>query len=379
MKEIEMIPYLNLKVLHEPIREELDKVYQNVMDSNWYIMGSYLEKFEQEFAQYCGANYCVGVGNGLDALRIILQSYGIGAGDEVIVSANTFIASVLAITYVGATPVFIDAKEDTYTLDTSLIEQKITEKTKAIMAVHIYGRTADMDKVNELAQKYHLKVIEDAAQAHGAKFKGKRAGSLGDAAGFSFYPGKNLGALGDGGAIVTSDKELADKARAISNYGSVKKYHHIYKGCNSRLDELQAGFLSVKLKYLEEWNKERIEIAKLYNNKIKNTHFILPCEDSLFDECNVFHIYPVLCKDRDKLQAYLTQNGIGTNVHYPIPIPEQEAYGEYNGMMEDIPVTRRICREEISIPLYPGMKKEEIKRVIDVMNEYKGEVYEENQ
>ena len=292
-----MIPYLNLKVLHEPIREELDKVYKNVMDNNWYIMGSYLEKFENEFAEFCGAKYCVGVGNGLDALRIILQAYGIGAGDEVIVAANTFIASVLAITYVGATPVFVDAQMDTYTMDASLIEKKITSKTKAIMAVHIYGRTADMDKIKEIAQKYNLKVIEDAAQAHGARFQGKRTGNLGDAAGFSFYPGKNLGALGDGGAIVTNDRELADKMRSISNYGSEEKYHHRYKGCNSRLDELQAGFLSVKLRYLEEWNNERIRIAKIYNENIKNSRLILPCEDSFVEERNVFHIYPVLCKD----------------------------------------------------------------------------------
>lgn len=369
-----MIPYLNLKAIHEPIREELDEVYRGVMDNSWYIMGSYLERFEHAFAKFCGAKYCVGVGNGLDALRIILQACGIGDGDEVIVSANTFIASVLAITYVGAVPVFIDADKESYTMDTSLIEEKITSKTKAIMAVHIYGRTVDMDKVNQIAKKYHLKVIEDAAQAHGARFRGKRAGSLGHAAGFSFYPGKNLGALGDGGAIVTNDKELAEKVRAIGNYGSREKYHHSYKGCNSRLDELQAGFLSVKLKYLEEWNRERIRIAKIYNETIKNTNFTLPCEDSFWEERNVFHIYPVLCRNREKLQSYLKQNGIGTNVHYPIPIPEQEAYSEWKDMTAYIPVTKRICSEELSIPLYPGMTEPEILRVVEVMNQYKGDV-----
>lgn len=369
-----MIPYLNLKALHEPIREELDEVYKTVMDNNWYIMGSYLEQFEHAFAKFCGAKYCVGVGNGLDALRIILQAYGIGEGDEVIVSANTFIASVLAITYVGAVPVLIDAQKESYTMDTSLIEAKITSKTKAIMAVHIYGRTVDMDKVNEIAEKYSLKVIEDAAQAHGAKFEGKRTGSLGDAAGFSFYPGKNLGALGDGGAIVTNDKELAEKMRAISNYGSKEKYHHSYKGCNSRLDELQAGFLSVKLKYLEEWNRERIRIAKVYNENINNKRLILPCEDSFLGERNVFHIYPVLVKNRENFRSYLEQNGIGTNVHYPIPIPEQEAYPEWRNMVEDIPNTKRICAEEISIPLYPGLTEQEIEKIIEIMNQYKGEV-----
>ncbi len=369
-----MIPYLNLKAIHEPIKGELDAVYEKVLDNSWYIMGGYLEKFEQEFAEYCGAKYCVGVGNGLDALRIILQAYDIGEGDEVIVPANTFIASVLAITYVGATPVFIDAKEDTYTIDTSLIEEKITEKTRAIMAVHIYGRTVDMDEINKIAAKHNLKIIEDAAQAHGAKFQGKRAGNLGDAAGFSFYPGKNLGALGDGGAIVTNDKEMADKMRAISNYGSKEKYCHRYKGCNSRLDELQAGFLSVKLKYLDEWNQERIRIAKIYNERIKNSRLILPCEDSLLEERNVFHIYPVLCRDRDNLQKYLQENGIGTNVHYPIPIPEQEAYGEYRDMVVDISNTKRICQEEISIPLYPGMTEQEIEKVVEVLNYYREEI-----
>lgn len=365
-----MIPYLNLKAIHEPIRKELDEVYQQVMNNSWYIMGSYLEQFEKEFAQFCGAKYCVGVGNGLDALRVILQAYDIGAGDEVIVAANTFIASVLAITYVGATPVFIDAQKETYTMDTSLIEAKITPKTKAIMAVHIYGRTADMDKINEIAKKYDLKVIEDAAQAHGAKFQGKRAGNLGDAAGFSFYPGKNLGALGDGGAVVTNDKELADRVRAISNYGSIEKYRHQYKGCNSRLDELQAGFLSVKLKYLEGWNKERIRIAKIYNEKINNSKLILPSEDSFEEERNVFHIYPILCKDRDDLQNYLQKHGIGTNVHYPIPIPEQEAYSEWQHMAAELPNTKKICSEEISIPLYPGMTEQEIGKIVEVLNNY---------
>lgn len=368
-----MIPYLNLKAIHEPIRKELDEVYQKVMDSSRYIMGSYLERFEHAFAEFCGAKYCIGVGNGLDALRIILQALGIGAGDEVIVCANTFIASVLAITYVGAEPVFIDAKQASYTMDTSQIEAKITSKTKAIMAVHIYGRTADMDKINEIAVKYKLKVIEDAAQAHGARFQGKRTGNLGDAAGFSFYPGKNLGALGDGGAVVTNDKELAEKMRAISNYGSREKYYHRYLGCNSRLDELQAGFLSVKLQHLEKWNKERIRIAAIYNEKIRNSRLVLPGEDSLYQERNVFHIYPILCETRDDFQKYLENNGIGTNVHYPIPIPKQEAYCRYKEIAREIPNTNQICAQEISIPLYPGLTEGEIEKIVEVINEYKGE------
>ena len=368
------ISYLDLERMHRPIQDTIMDSIQEVVNSEWFIQGEKCKQFEKEFAEYCGAKYCIGVGNGLDALRIILQAYDIGEGDEVIVPANTFIASVLAITYVGATPVFIDAKEDTYTMDISLIEDKVTEKTKAIMAVHIYGRTVEMDKINEIATKHNLKVIEDAAQAHGARFQGKRAGNLGDAAGFSFYPGKNLGALGDGGAIVTNDKELADKMRAISNYGSKEKYCHRYKGCNSRLDELQAGFLSVKLKYLDRWNQERIRIAKIYNERIKNFRLILPCEDSLLEERNVFHIYPILCKDRDNLQKYLQENGIGTNVHYPIPILEQKAYSEYKHLAAEIPNTKRICQEEISIPLYPGMTEQEIERVVQVLNDYREEI-----
>ncbi len=251
------VPYLNLEVLHRPIREELDAAYQSVMQREWFIGGEADGKFEEEFAAYCGGDYCVGTGNGLDAIRLILLAYEIGIGDEVIVPANTYIATVLAITYVGATPVFVDADRNTYLIDISKIEEKITKRTKAIIAVHLYGRVVDMDPLVELAGRYSLKVIEDAAQAHGGVYRGKRAGTLGDAAAFSFYPGKNLGALGDAGAVVTNDAGIADKVRAYGNYGSFEKYHHVYKGCNSRLDELQAAFLSVKLKYLDGWNEER--------------------------------------------------------------------------------------------------------------------------
>ncbi len=365
-----MITYLNLKAIHEPIREELDNVYREVVDRSWYISGKYNKQFEEAFAAYCGAPACVGVGNGLDALRLILQAYGIGAGDEVIVPANTFIATVLAVTDVGATPVFVDADMRTYTMDVSLMESKITARTKAVIAVHIYGRTADMDAICEIAGRHGLKVIEDAAQAHGARYRGKRAGSLGDAAAFSFYPGKNLGALGDGGAVVTNDGELAEKVRAIGNYGSIEKYRHLYQGCNSRLDELQAGFLSVKLRYLDAWNRERIRIAGIYQERMQNPNIILPAADGLSEERNVFHIYPVLCSQRDRFLDYLKQRGIGVNVHYPIPIPQQAAYPELKAVQKEIPVTDRICREEVSLPLYPGLSEREIDRIVTAINQY---------
>lgn len=364
------IPYLNLGNMHKPLKEEFMQQFEAVLDSQWFIQGKQCTEFEKAFAEYCGAKYCVGVGNGLDAIRVILQAYGIGEGDEVIVPANTFIATVLAVSYVGATPVLVDADEKTWNIRLDKIEEKITEKTKAIIVVHLYGRVVEMAPVMELAQKYNLKVIEDSAQGHGAVCNGKRTGSLGNAAAFSFYPGKNLGALGDGGAVTTSDKELADKVRAICTYGSYKKYDHQLKGCNSRLDEVQAALLSVKLKHLDAWNEERKNIAAQYNEKIVNTRFVLPLVEER--DTHVFHIYPVLCENREKLIAYLEDLGIATNIHYPIPIPMQGAYPELRDAMEEYPVTKKICAEEVSLPLYPGMKQEEIDYIIDAMNRYEG-------
>ena len=362
------IPYLKLATVHDPLKDELRNKFNRVLDSEWFIQGKECTEFEEQFASFCGTKYCVGVGNGLDAIRGILQAYGIGAGDEVIVPANTFIATVLAISYVGATPVLVDADEKNYNIDTSKIEERITSKTKAIIVVHLYGRAVDMDPVLSIAEKYGLKIIEDSAQAHGALYHGKRTGNLGDAAAFSFYPGKNLGALGDGGAITTNDKQLADKVRAICTYGSFKKYDHQFKGCNSRLDELQAGFLSVKLPHLQEWNEERKNIAEQYNKEIKNALFTLP--EVVDRDQHVFHIYPILCKNREKLIAYLEEKGISTNVHYPKPIPRQGAYVEMNIDMKEYPVTEKICAEEVSIPLYPGMTQEEIDYVIYSLNTY---------
>nr|WP_308624416.1 DegT/DnrJ/EryC1/StrS family aminotransferase [uncultured Eisenbergiella sp.] len=365
-----MVPYLDLKRLHDPIREELKQAVLNVVNDDWYIKGQYVNKFEQTFAEYCGVKHCIGVGNGLDALRIILQAYGIGEGDEVIVPANTFIATALAVSYVGAKLIFVDADLETYNIDINKIKKEITAKTKAIIVVHLYGRMVEMEPVLEIAHQYNLKVIEDSAQAHGAEYRGKKAGSLGDAAGFSFYPGKNLGAFGDGGAITTNDEELAVKIRAIANYGSYEKYNHVYKGCNSRLDEIQANVLLTKLKYLDDWNAERQKIAKIYQKEINNTEVILPPLDKT-DRCNVYHIYPVLCKKREEFIAHLKKRKIGYNIHYPIPICAQGAYQEYDKEKAKQKNTVRICAEEVSLPLYVGLTEKDLDEIIATVNSYK--------
>lgn len=362
------IPYLDLKRVHEPIRKELDQVYQDVMEHQWFIHGSWCSRFEQEFAAYCGTVQCIGVGNGLDAIRLILQAMDIGAGDEVIVPANTFIATVLAVTYVGAKPVLVDADEHTFNIDLSKVEEKITSRTKAIIAVHLYGQVVDMKHLQELKHKYGIKLIEDAAQGHGGMLGNKKAGALGDAAAFSFYPGKNLGAMGDGGAVVTNDRELADRVRALSNYGSREKYVHLYKGCNSRLDELQAGFLSVKLPLLDRWNEARRQVAARYCSRITNERIKLPEWNGGND--HVFHIFPILCERRDVLIAYLNECGIGTNVHYPTPIYRQGAYREWKDLSGIYPITEKICCQEVSLPLYPGLEDEEIDYIIACLNEY---------
>ena len=360
------IKYTDFERMHAPIANELANCYKEVYESQWFIQGKKLEQFESEFADYCGAKYCVGVGNGLDALRLILQAYNIGEGDEVIVPANTFIATVLAISYEGATPVFVEPDAETLLLDPKLIEEKITDKTKAIMVVHLYGRIAAMNEIMEIANKYGLKVFEDAAQAHGAELDGIKAGNWGDAGAFSFYPGKNLGALGDGGAVTTNNKEIADKVRALGSYGSRIKYKHEYKGINSRLDEIQAAFLSVKLGKLDEWTQERQRIAERYYAGIHNKKVILP----EYAENNVYHIFPVFCDHRDELQTYLRAKGVFTLIHYPTAIHLQEAYRDLNMGEGTFPITEKICATELSIPLYPGMTDEEIEYVITCLNEF---------
>lgn len=364
------VPYLDLGKIHNEIQEELDEAYRQVMYRQQFIGAAAGKQFEENFAIYCGANACVGCGNGLDAIRLILLAYGIGQGDEVIIPANTFIATALAVTYVGATPVFVDADMETYNIDINQIESKITDKTKAIIVVHLYGRAVDTTKIKLLAKKYDLKIIEDAAQAHGAEVGGTKVGSLGDAAAFSFYPGKNLGALGDGGAVVVNDRELAEKVRAYGNYGSYTKYCHIYgRGCNSRLDEIQAAFLSVKLQYLSKWNEERRRIANVYQRMIVNRKITLPILSQNIEE-HVFHIYPILVENRGNFINYMKEKDITVNVHYPIPIMEQKAYEQYNGQMNLYPVTKRICSCEVSLPLFPGMTLEQIDWVIQCVNDF---------
>lgn len=363
------IPFADVAPMHKEIRTELNEAYNRVMENAWYIQGRECEQFEKEYADYIGTRFCVGVANGLDALCLILKAMDIGAGDEVIVPSNTFIATVLAVSSVGAIPVFVEPEMESFNIDVNSIEEKITERTKAVIAVHLYGRPADMDGVRQIAKKYGLKVIEDAAQAHGSRYKGKMAGSLSDAAAFSFYPGKNLGALGDGGCVTTNDKDIADKVRALGNYGSDYKYHHIYKGVNSRLDELQAAFLRVKLRYLEKWNEERRRIASQYLEKIKNPKIILPLPGT-DDYKHVFHIFAVRCSQRDKLEKYLAENGIGTVKHYPVPIHMQEAYFELGIAEGRLPVAEKISRTVLSIPIYYGMSGQDVADVICAMNKF---------
>lgn len=362
------IPFVSFEKMHREIEEELQAAFQTVLASNWFIQGEELAAFEREFAAYCGTKYCVGCGNGLDALYLILRAYGIGDGDEVIVPANTYIATALAVSYTGAKPVFVEPKEATFNINPDLIEEAITGRTRAIMAVHLYGQPAEMDEILAVARKHDLKVIEDAAQAHGAVYKGIRTGHLADAAGFSFYPGKNLGALGDGGAVVTDDAALAGKVRALGNYGSDYKYHHIYKGNNSRLDELQAAFLRVKLRELERWNEERRRIAARYLKEIKNPKLRLPNVSG--DATHAYHIFGICCDTRDELERYLNENGIGTNKHYPTPIHLQGAYAELGLPAGTFPIAERLSATELSIPMFYGLTEDEVDYVIEKLNAF---------
>lgn len=363
------IPFVSFEKMHSEISTEMEAKFKDVYNKNWFIQGKELEEFEKEFAEYCGVKYCVGCGNGLDALYLPLKAYGITEGDEVIVPSNTFIATALAVSYTGATPIFVEPELETYNIDPARIEEKITDKTKAIMAVHLYGMPAKMDEIKEIAKKYDLKIIEDCAQAHGALYKGQKIGTLGDCAGFSFYPGKNLGALGDAGAFVTNDKELADKVRALGNYGSDYKYHHVYLGNNSRLDEIQAGFLRVKLQQLDKWNENRVETANKYLAGIKNPEVVLP--KVMENATHVYHIFAIRCQRRDELEKYLADKGIGTNKHYPIPMHLQGAYEDLNIPQGALPFAEEISATQLSLPLYYGITDEEINYVIEAINEWK--------
>ncbi len=360
------IPFSTMKYMHEEIRSEMLKKFEKVYDKGWYISGEEVANFEKEYAEFIGAKYCVGVGNGLDALRLALLALNIGEEDEVIVPSNTYIATALAVSYTGAKPVLVDPSIDTYNLSSKGIEEAITDKTKAILVVQLYGQSADMDEIVAIAKKHNLYLIEDCAQSHNSMYKGKKTGTFGDIGCFSFYPGKNLGALGDAGAIVTNNEELAIKVRALSNYGSIKKYHHIYKGINSRLDEVQAGFLRIKLKHLDEYTKARQDIATKYLKEIKNEKIILPKIGK--DRTHVWHIFAIRCKTRDDLQKYLEENGIGTVIHYPISIAKQKAYRD--DKLNDLEIAKTIADQELSLPLYYGMTEKEINYVIDIINKY---------
>lgn len=362
------IPFVTFKPLEAELDKEIRDAFDRVYTRSCYIEGVEDEKFEKVFAEYCNSKYCVGVGNGLDALFLALKALNVKDGDEVIVPSNTYIATALAVTYVGATPVFVEPDIRTFNIDPAKIEKAITEKTKAIMPVHLYGQACDMEPIMKIAKKYNLLVVEDCAQAHGATYKGKVVGSFGDVAGFSFYPGKNLGALGDAGAIVTNNEELAKKVRALGNYGSDYKYHHVYQGNNSRLDELQAAFLAAKLPLLERVNDNRRSIADKYLAGINNPKVILPFVPDY--AVPVWHIFGIRCKRRTELENFLNDAGIGTNKHYPIPMHLQDCY-KYLGFKEgDFPIAEEISSSELSIPMYYGMTDDEVQYVIDKVNEF---------
>lgn len=362
------VPFASFFPMERELDDDIRSAFDRVFARSWYIEGVEDERFEKAFAAYCETDHCIGVGNGLDALVLSLKALGIGEGDEVIVPSNTYIATALAVTYVAAKPVFVEPDIRTFNIDPNLIESAINSRTKAIMPVHLYGQACDMDPIMSIAKRHGLKVIEDCAQAHGATYKGRKVGSFGDAAGFSFYPGKNLGALGDAGAVVTHDKALADKIRALGNYGSDFKYHHIYKGHNSRLDELQAAFLAAKLPHLDRMNAERRKIAKFYTERINNPKVITPYVNP--DCVPVWHIYGIRCDERDALESFLKSKGIGTNKHYPIPMHLQECYRDLYICEGALPVAERISTTELSLPMYYGMTDEEIRFVVDTINEF---------
>ncbi len=365
------VPFLDMKTPYLELQAELDTAYRRVMQSGWYILGEEVEAFEREFAAYCGVKHCVGVGNGLEALHLILRAYSIGEGDEVIVPANTYIATWLAISYCGALPVPVEPDERTYNLDPELIERAITPRTRAIMPVHLYGQPADMDPIREVARRHGLKVIEDAAQAHGALYKGKKAGALADAAGWSFYPGKNLGALGDAGAVTTDDGNLADRVRVLRNYGSRVKYYNEVKGYNSRLDPLQAAFLRAKLPFIEEWNLRRKSIVAVYQAKLAGVEgLVLPPVPEGIEPS--WHLFVVRHPHRDALQKHLTEAGVGTLIHYPVPPHLSEAYAEMGCRPGAFPITERIAQTVLSLPMGPHLQAEQMQHVISSMESFRG-------
>jgi dTDP-4-amino-4,6-dideoxygalactose transaminase len=350
------IPFLDLKAGYLELREEIDEAIRESLESGWYIGGESVERFEREFAAYTGADHCISTGNGLDALHLALKALGVGPGDEVIVPSHTFIATWLAVTHTGATIVPVEPDESTYTIDPVRIEEAITAKTKVIIPVHLYGHPADLDPILEIAKRHGIKVLEDAAQAHGARYKGRRIGAHGDIVAWSFYPGKNLGAFGDGGGITTDDPELAEKIRKLRNYGSSRKYHHEVVGYNSRLDPIQASVLSVKLRHLDDWNERRKKVAALYGEILRDKQFILPEAACWADP--VWHLYVVRSKERDQLQEKLRQTGIGTMIHYPVPPHLQEGYQACGWRQGAFPIAETMASEVLSLPIGPHLEKE---------------------
>lgn len=362
------IPFSTVAPIHHQIRKEMIEAFTRVYDNDWFICGEECAAFEREFARWNDARYCVGLASGLDALYLSLKALGIGAGDEVIVPSNTFIATALAVSYTGAHVVLVEPDRTTYNLCGTGLEDAYSPRCKAIIAVHLYGQPAEMDEITAFAEKHHLYLLEDCAQAHGATYKGQKVGTFGHVGCFSFYPGKNLGALGDAGAIITNDAALAEKIRSMGNYGSVEKYHHKYLGTNSRLDEMQAAFLRIKLRHLDEYNAERNRIAAKYIGNINNPRIILPVVGEY--RTHIWHIFPVICDNRDRLKEYLEENGIGTLCHYPIAIADQECY--QGSRLPHQPIARWIAASELSLPMYVGMTDEEIQYVISMLNRYEG-------
>lgn len=361
------IPFLNFDPMHKAVREEMLRTFQTVYDDNWFIMGKKLEAFEKEYAQFNHTNYAIGTSNGLDALHLCLKALGVGPGDEVIVPSNTFIATVLATSYVGATPVFVEPDPHTYNIDPSRIEKAIGPKTKVIMPVHLYGQACDMESIMAIANKHNLYVVEDNAQAHGAVFKGAITGSLGHLNGTSFYPGKNLGALGDGGAVTTNHQDLAQKVLRFRNYGSDKKYVHDVVGFNMRLDEMQAAFLSVKLKRLNEWTKQRQQIADWYNAALKSSEQLVTPKVHK-DATHVYHLYVILSKKREALQKALTESQVGHLIHYPTPPHLQNAYAHLGYKKGAFPLAEEIAESCLSLPIWPGMNQDQVGFIADVIN-----------
>ncbi len=364
------IPIVDLKLQHETLKEEICSAMLRVVQDSNFILGSELKTFEEEFAHFCGAEYGIGVGSGTAALHLALLAAAIGPGDEVITVPNTFISTALAISYVGATPRLVDIDPDSYNIDVDKIEKAITKKTKAVIPVHLYGQAADMDSILKIASKYDLKVIEDACQAHGAEYKNRCVGSIGDIGCFSFYPGKNLGALGDGGMIVTNSDEVAREVRLFRHLGQGAKYYHLLKGFNSRLDTLQAAVLSVKLARLSEWNERRNEHAEYYNELLNGFEAVITPRKSPYATRHVYHIYAIRVKNRKGLQEYLLSKGISTGIHYPIPIHMQEAYGDLGYKKGDFPVAEEIVDEVLSLPMYPELTRPQIQLIANEIKEY---------